>query len=51
MFRDTTLTNSDLGPEIRIADEAQLIWDLQDLGGADRLEQAGKVRKWLLNHP
>lgn len=49
VFRDTQLTSGDLGPEIRIVDEAQLIWDLQDLGGADRLEQAGKVREWLLN--
>lgn len=51
VFRDNSLSTSDFGPEIRIADEAQLIWDLQDLGGADRLEQAGEVREWLLNHP
>lgn len=49
VFRDTPLTSSDLGPEIRIADEAQLIWDLHQLGGADRLEQAGMVYEWLLN--
>lgn len=49
VFRDTALSSTDLGPEIRIVDEAQLIWDLQDLGGADRLEQAGEVRRWLID--
>jgi hypothetical protein len=37
--------------DIPLADETQLIWDLQDLGGADRLEGAGLVREWLLNRP
>jgi hypothetical protein len=37
--------------EIPLADPSQIIWDLQDLGGADRLEAAGKMREWLLeNH-
>lgn len=38
------------GSEMPIVDAAQLIWDLQDLGGADRFEAAGELRKWLLNH-
>jgi hypothetical protein len=37
------------GVEIALADPAQQIWDLQDLGGADRLEAAGMLREWLLN--
>ena len=37
--------------EISLADTSQIIWDLVDLGGADRLEAAGLVREWLLtNH-
>lgn len=53
VFRDTELLvgDSDTGAPLRIADEVQLIWDLEDLGGRDRLEAAGKVREWLLNHP
>lgn len=35
--------------EIPLADTAQIIWDLQHLGGSDRLEAAGELRKWLLN--
>jgi len=26
-----------------------MIWDLHDLGGADRAEAAGKLRQWLLD--
>jgi len=33
---------------VRLADPAQMIWDLRDLGGADRLEAADRLRKWLL---
>lgn len=39
------------GVEIPLADPAQQIWDLQDLGGADRLEAAGMLREWLLKRP
>jgi DNA-binding transcriptional ArsR family regulator len=39
------------GVEIPLADPTQQIWDLQDLGGADRLEAAGRLREWLLNRP
>lgn len=37
--------------KVPLADPAQQIWDLQDLGGADRLEAAGMLREWLLNRP
>lgn len=39
------------GVEVPLADPAQQIWDLQDLGGADRLEAAGMLREWLLARP
>jgi hypothetical protein len=35
--------------EIPVADVPQMIWDLEHLGGTDRLEAAGELRKWLLN--
>lgn len=35
--------------EVPLADTTQIIWDLQHLGGSDRLEAAGELRKWLLN--
>jgi hypothetical protein len=34
--------------DVPLADPLQQIWDLQDLGGADRLEAAGRLREWLL---
>lgn len=34
---------------IPLADWSQVIWDLRDLGGTDRLEAAGQIHKWLLN--
>jgi hypothetical protein len=39
------------GNEVPLADPLQQIWDLQDLGGADRIEAAGKLREWLLERP
>jgi len=36
------------GVEIRLADPSQMLWDLDDLGGADRAEAAGRLRGWLL---
>jgi hypothetical protein len=39
------------GAQIPLADPSQMIWDLQDLGGADRLEAAGRLRAWLLARP
>ena len=37
--------------EVPLADPLQQIWDLQDLGGADRIEAAGRLRDWLLHRP
>jgi DNA-binding transcriptional ArsR family regulator len=34
--------------ELRLADPVQMIWDLLELGGADRAEAAGRLREWLL---
>jgi hypothetical protein len=34
-----------------MADPLQQIWDLQDLGGADRIEAAERLRQWLLERP
>jgi hypothetical protein len=39
------------GSDVPLADPLQQIWDLQDLGGADRLEAAGRLRQWLLERP
>lgn len=39
------------GVDVPLADPTQQVWDLQDLGGADRLEAAGRLREWLLNRP
>ena len=37
--------------EIGLADPAQMIWDLHDLGGSDRIEAAEGLHKWLLKYP
>jgi hypothetical protein len=37
------------GVEIPLADPVQMIWDLVDLGGADRAEAAEKLGQWLLS--
>jgi hypothetical protein len=34
---------------IPLVDPAQMIWELHDLGGADRLEAAGAMRDWILD--
>jgi hypothetical protein len=39
------------GSAVPLADPLQQIWDLQDLGGADRIEAAGRLRQWLLERP
>jgi DNA-binding transcriptional ArsR family regulator len=39
------------GREVELADPAQQIWDLQDLGGADRVDAAERLREWLLARP
>lgn len=33
---------------VPLADETQMVWDLHDLGGDDRIEAAGELKKWLL---
>ncbi len=39
------------GRDVLLADPLQQIWDLQDLGGADRIEAAGRLGQWLLERP
>jgi hypothetical protein len=39
------------GVDVPLAHPTQQTWDLQDLGGADRLEAAGRLREWLLDRP
>lgn len=39
------------GTEIPLSDPVQMIWDLENLGGADRMEAAEKLRRWLLTNP
>jgi hypothetical protein len=51
MFRSPELLATVHGVPLSLADESQLIWDLHDLGGADRLEAAGRLREWLLARP
>jgi DNA-binding transcriptional ArsR family regulator len=36
------------GVEVGLADPSQMIWDLDNLGGADRAEAAGRLREWLV---
>jgi hypothetical protein len=36
------------GAEVGLADPSQMIWDLNDLGGADRADAAARLRTWLL---
>ena len=48
VFPTTALVAEADNVEIPLADPAQMIWDLQNLGGADRLEAAEEVRRWLL---
>lgn len=51
MFPAHLLVADMSGVEVPLADPTQQIWDLQDLGGADRLEAAGMLREWLLSRP
>lgn len=39
------------GGEVGLADPSQMIWDLSDLGGADRSDAAAELRTWLLTRP
>lgn len=36
------------GAEVPLADGTQMLWDMHDLGGDDRLEAAEQLRKWVL---
>jgi hypothetical protein len=51
VFPAPALTGQIQGNEIPLADPLQQIWDLQDLGGADRNEAAGRLREWVLERP
>jgi hypothetical protein len=51
VFPVPALTGQVQGNEVPLADPLQQIWDLQDLGGADRIEAAGRLREWLLERP
>jgi hypothetical protein len=39
------------GVEIPLADPIQMVWDLIDLGGAEREEAAGVLREWIVGQP
>ena len=51
VFPVPALVSQIQGNEVPLADPLQQIWDLQDLGGADRIEAAGRLREWLLERP
>jgi len=51
VFSKSPLVGQIQGIEVPLADPLQQIWDLQDLGGADRIEAAGRLREWLLERP
>jgi hypothetical protein len=51
VFPATALAAQVQGHDVPMADPLQQIWDLQDLGGSDRIEAAGRLRQWLLEHP
>jgi hypothetical protein len=51
VFPSPALAGQVRGNEVPLADPLQQIWDLQDLGGADRIEAAGRLREWLLERP
>ena len=35
--------------ELPLVDGPQMIWDLENLGGSDRIDAAGQLRSWFLN--
>lgn len=51
VFPAPALTGQVRGNEVPLADPLQQIWDLLDLGGADRIEAAGRLREWVLERP
>ena len=48
VFPNPSLIAAYRDTEIPLADATQQIWDLEQLGGADRLEAADAMRTWLL---
>lgn len=48
VFAAPRLSTAFRGVDVPLADPSQMLWDLQDLGGTDRWEAAGRLRKWLL---
>jgi hypothetical protein len=50
VFPVPALSGQVQGNAVPLADPLQQIWDLQDLGGADRIEAAGRLREWLLEN-
>ena len=48
VFPSPPLVAQVLGQDVPMADALQQIWDLENLGGADRHEAAGRLREWLL---
>lgn len=51
VFPSPALTAQVQGNDVPLADPLQQIWDLEDLGGGDRIEAAGRLREWLLTRP
>ncbi len=51
VFPSPALVAQVQGSDVSLADPLQQIWDLHDLGGADRIEAAGRLRQWLLERP
>ncbi len=50
VFATPPMTATTPAGEVALADPAQMIWDLRNLGGSDRLEAAGRLRAWYLLH-
>jgi hypothetical protein len=51
VFPPSALVAQVHGSDVPLADPLQQIWDLENLGGADRIEAAGRLRQWLLARP
>jgi len=50
LFRVPDFTASVLDGRVHLAHPSQVLWDLQQLGGEDRVEAAEKLRSWILDH-
>jgi hypothetical protein len=51
VFTGPVLTAETGGREVVLADPTQQVWDLRELGGADRMEASERLREWLLARP